>query len=284
MRAVVGSKGAGRVAARHPRVVAAGRVGFAAAGVVYVIAGVLAMIIALSSFGWSSANEEEASPVGALQTVSDSPGGSALLWILALGLLIYAAWRVASAVLPGKQAAMTWIKRAGFIITAVIYVALAATAVSLSRSRASAADSDTQITTFSGRIMSHTAGQFVVGVVGLIVIAVGVYSLRTAAKRDVADELDLSGMSRENRQLTKSLGVVGELGRGTATALVGFFLVRAAITYDASEATGLDGALHRLALQPWGRIVVALVAIGFIAYGAFCLKTVPHRRLHAPRA
>lgn len=284
MRAVVGSSRARRVAAEHPRLVAAGRVGFAASGAVYVIAGTLAMIIALSSVNWSSADDEEASPLGALKTVSHSPGGKVLLWILALGLLVYAGWRLVSAVMPGDQAAMTWVKRVGFIVTAVIYVALAVTAVSLSRSRSSTPDGNAQVTTFSGRIMSHTAGQFVVGLVGIIVIAVGLYSVRAAAKRDVTDELDLSGISAENRRLTKSLGVVGELGRGTGTTLVGFFLLRAAVTHDASEATGLDGALRRLAVQPWGRIVVALVAIGFIAYGAFCLKTIPHRRLHAPHS
>ncbi|MEO8694183.1 MAG: DUF1206 domain-containing protein [Acidimicrobiales bacterium] len=257
--------------------------GFAAAGVVYVIAGILAMIITLRSFGWSTVNEDEASPLGALKTVSDGPGGSVLLWILALGLLLYAAWRLVSAVMPGEPAAMTMIKRIGFVITAAIYIALAITAVSLSRSHATSTDSNTRVTTLSGRIMSHAAGQFVVGVFGLIVIAVGLYSLRSAAKRDVTDELDLSGMSQHNRRLTKTLGVVGELGRGTATGLVGLFLLRAAITYTVSDATGLDGALRRVALQPWGRLVVAIVAIGFVAYGVFCLKTFPHRRLQAPR-
>ena len=109
MGAVVGSSRARRAAVEHPRVVTAGRVGFVAAGVVYVIAGVLAMVVALRSFGWSSAEEEEASPLGALKTIGGSPGGKALLWVLALGLLVYAVWRLMSAVMPGEQAAMTWL-------------------------------------------------------------------------------------------------------------------------------------------------------------------------------
>ena len=132
--------------------------------------------------------------------------------------------------------------------------------------------------------MSHSAGELLVGALGVIVIAVGLWSGRNAVKRDVTDELDLSGMSGKGRRLTKSLGVVGELGRGTAGVLVGFFLLRAAVTSDANDATGLDGALRRLAVEPWGRLMVAVVAIGFVAYGAFYLKTFPNRRLKAPSA
>ena len=68
----------------------------------------------------------------------------------------------------------------------------------------------------------------------------------------------------------------------TLAALVGFFLLRSAITYDASQATGLDGALRRLAVESWGVIVVVVVGIGFAAYGIFCLATFTHRRLQAP--
>jgi hypothetical protein len=81
---------------------------------------------------------------------------------------------------------------------------------------------------------------------------------------------------------SRRLGVIGEIGRGIGIGLIGFFLLRAAVTYDANEATGLDGALRRLAVQSWGQLVVAVVAIGFVAYGLFCLVTFTHRRLQAP--
>jgi len=81
---------------------------------------------------------------------------------------------------------------------------------------------------------------------------------------------------------TQRLAAIGEVGRGVGIGLVGGFMLRAAITFDASEATGLDGALRRLATHTWGLVVVVVVGIGFLAYGIFCLATFTHRRLQAP--
>ena len=48
---------------------------------------------------WTSptGTPQEASPTGAIKEVADSAGGSLLLWALAIGLFIYAAWRVVTA-------------------------------------------------------------------------------------------------------------------------------------------------------------------------------------------
>ena len=51
---------------------------------------------------------------------------------------------------------------------------------------------------------------------------------------------------------------------------------------DPNEATGLDGVLRRLLVHSWGVILVALVALGFLAYGVFCVTTFNRQRLQAP--
>jgi hypothetical protein len=45
--------------------------------------------------------------------------------------------------------------------------------------------------------------------------------------------------------------------------------VVAAVTADSSKATGLDGALKSLASLPFGQVLLVLVGLGFIAYGAY---------------
>ena len=56
-----------------------------------------------------------------------------LLWLLAIGMLLYAAWRVVSALLPGGTDAKAWAHRIGYIASAVMYMTFAFTAIALAR-------------------------------------------------------------------------------------------------------------------------------------------------------
>jgi Domain of Unknown Function (DUF1206) len=275
-----------RLTLEHPWVVKVGRAGWFAKGVVYTIAGYLALSVAAKASGWadvnSSTGDQEASPVGAIKTVAGSSGGTFLLWLLAAGMLIYAAWRVVSALLPGSTDAKGWAHRIGYIASAVMYTTFAISAIALARHSPEDQNGNKKVTDISKAIMTNSVGRIAIGLAGLIVIAVGIYRISKGIKLDVEDELDMSGMSPVRRRWTERLGAVGEVGRGIGFALVGFFLARAALRYKAEEATGLDGALRHLALESWGVVVVVIVGVGFAAYGLFCLTTFTRRRLQAP--
>lgn len=278
-------RSAGRLTAEHPGVVKIGRAGWFAKGVVYLIAGVLAVLVALRASGWSESSttgNQEASPTGAIKTVAGSGAGTVLLLLLAIGMLIYAAWRVVSAFMPGGSDADARLHRIGYIVSAIAYTSFALSAFALARHASSDENGNRKVTDITSSVMSNTAGRWLIGLVGAIVVAVGVYRLSKGIKVDVDDELDLSGMSPARMQWSKVLGAIGEFGRGIGIGLVGFFMLRAAITYDVNEATGLDGALRRLATSSWGVVVVFVVGIGFAAYGIFCLATFTRRRLEAP--
>jgi hypothetical protein len=275
----------GELTAEHPGVVKIGRAGWFAKGAVYVIAGYLALMVAAKAGGWAKSpttGTEEASPVGAVKTVAGSGGGVMLLWLLAIGMLLYAAWRVVSALLPGGKDAKAMAHRIGYIASAVMYVTFAISAIALARHTPGTPNGNTKVTDISASFMAHSFGRVVIGLVGVIVIAVGLYRVSKGVKMDVDDELDLSGISATRRRWSERLGSIGEVGRGIGFALVGFFLLRSAMTYDPNQATGLDGALRRVAVNSWGVFVVAIVGIGFAAYGVFCLATFTHRRLQAP--
>jgi hypothetical protein len=271
-------------AAAHPTLVKLGRLGWFAKGVVYLLAGGLALLIVTRSFGWSNASTGggEASPTGAIKTVAQSTGGPLLLIALAVGMFLYAAWRVATAVLPGSTDAEGTATRVGYLVSAVIYTTFAFTAISLARAPAANPNGNQKVTDMTGRLMEHTAGRWLTGLVGAVVIGAGLYRLAKGFKGDVTKDVDMSGMSAERARWTRRLGAIGEVGRGVAIGLIGFFLLRAAITYDPAQATGLDGALRRLALQTWGVLLVAVVGVGFVAYGVYCLGTFSRRRLQAP--
>ena len=261
-----------------------GRVGWLAKGVVYLLAGGLALLVVDRSFGWShvTAGAKEASPTGAIKEVAQSSGGPLLLIALAVGMFLYAAWRLATAVLPGSTDAEGLATRVGYGVSAILYTTFGVTAISLARTRAAKANGNKTVSDMTSRLMQHTSGRWLIGIAGVVVIGAGLYRIVKGLKADVTDDIDMSGMSAERRRWTRRLGAIGEVGRGIAMGLIGFFLVRAAVTFKAAEATGLDGALRRLALESWGVFVVAGVGLGLMAYGLHCVGTFTRRRLQAP--
>ena len=228
----------GHLATEHPGVVKLGRAGWFAKGVVYVIAGVLALSVAAKASGWtastSTTGTQEASPTGAIKTVAGSSGGTLLLWLLAIGMLLYAAWRIVSALLPGGTDAKAWIERIGYVVSAVIYTTFAFSAIALARHASQTPDGNKKVTDISATIMKHGGGRLVIGAVGAIVVAAGLYRIVKGVTMDVTDELDLSGMAPARVTWTQRLGAIGEVGRGIGIGLVGFFMLRAAIRYNAN--------------------------------------------------
>ncbi len=273
-----------REAAEHPNFVKFGRLGWFAKGVIYVLAGVLAFSVVGRSFGWSGANAngDEASPTGAIKEVAQSSGGPLLLIVLACGMFLYAAWRLVTVLFPGRTDVAESIKRIGYFASAVMYVTFGITAISLARSRNATANGNKTVSDYTSRIMNNELGRWAIGIVGVIIIATGLYRIFKGLKVDVTDDIDMSGMSGGRLRWTKRLGSIGEIGRGIAVGMIGFFLLRAAVTFDPAEATGLDGALRRLAVEPWGVYVVAGIGVGLVAYGMFCIMTFTRRRLQAP--
>ncbi|MEI7547284.1 MAG: DUF1206 domain-containing protein [Actinomycetota bacterium] len=274
-----------RISAQHPGVVRLGQAGWFAKGVVYLLAGYLALALALREWGSSitpgATGGQEASPTGAIKTVAGSTGGGVLLWLLAIGMLLYAAWRIVSGLLLGGRDASALAHRVGYIVSAIVYITFAVSAIGLARDSSVRPDGNRDVTDISASVMAHRAGRIAIGLAGVVIMIVGLYRISKGLRSDVMDELDHKFSARRARW-TQHLGAVGEVGRGLGIGLVGFFLLRSALSYDAAEATGLDGALRRTLVAPGGVAVVAAVAVGLAAYGLFCLVTFTHRRLETP--
>ncbi len=273
----------GRGQKRH-FMVQLGRLGWFAKGIVYVLAGILAGSVAARAHGWATpVPNDEASPTGAIKEVATFSGGRVLLFALAFGLLLYAIWRAFTALGEGSAEPVALVKRVGYGVSAILYLTFSVTAVSLARNPKANPNGNTKVTDLTSNVMAHTAGRWLIGAIGLITIGAGLYRFVKGVTGDVEDELQLSGISNSRRKWIHQLGVIGEVGRGAAIGLIGFFLVRASMDTQPKEATGLDGALRRLAVQDSGSAFVAVVGVGFVAYGIFCLLTFTRRQLQAPQ-
>ena len=245
------------------------RIGLLAYGVVHVLVAWLALQLAWGGGG------ESADQSGAMQTLADSPVGKPLLWVLAIGLIALAVWQAAEVLRwrhgwsASGKARTTALKKSGKAIAkAVIYAALAVLAIRFATGSGTSSSQSQQQTTAG--VFGWPAGQWLVGAAGLVLIGVGAYLVHKGVTKRFLKEIDTTDCSFSALRLVTRLGQVGFPGKGIALAVVGGLLIYAAVTFDPSKATGLDGALRTLLELPFGQILLTLVALGIAAFGAFC--------------
>lgn len=280
----VGSERTEELAQEHPYLILIGRAGWIAKGLVYALTGVLAFLIAVRSASGdeSSTGDGEASQSGAVAAIAERPAGSVLLLILAIGLGIYGAWRIVTLIIPADTDAETWATRLAYAVSAVTSLLLALTAVSFALDPGDAeSDQDAQIERMSRAALEWTGGRIAVFLAGVVVGMIAVFFARKAMAATFSGELAEGGVGAISDETIVTIGRVGWFGRSAMMLLIGFFLVRAAVLFDADEAQGLDGSLRQAAGSPLGLGLVAAVGLGLFAYGVFCLLSAPNRKLVA---
>jgi len=250
------------------------KLGFAARGTIYLLIGWFAVLLALGK------QPPETDQRGALQEVVRHNGGFLLLWAIAIGLTGYALFRFSEAAFgvvgdpkgheKGPRLKSLW--RGGlYAFFAVNAFNLLATARTKSQ-----AGQQQQLTT---RVMQHTVGRWLVGIVGAVIIVVGLVMVYEGIKQKFKKYFALNEMPAGSRRIVWFLGTFGTAARGVVFGLTGFFLVRAAWDYDPSKARGLDGALRRtVSDSDLGRTLVGVCAVGLIAFGLYCYAEAAWRR------
>jgi hypothetical protein len=211
-----------------------------------------------------------------MSTLARQPLGKPLLWVLALGLIALAVWQGAEVLrwrsgwsASGKQRTTAIQKSVKAVAKAVVYAGLAVLAIKFAVGSGQSSSQQQQQKTAG--VFGWPGGRFLVGVAALVLIAVGVQHVVKAWNKKFLKQIDLSEASPSAVRLITRLGQVGFPAKGVALALVGGLLGYAAITFDPSKASGLDGAMRTLLQAPFGRILLTLVALGIAAFGAFCL-------------
>jgi hypothetical protein len=260
-----------RRARNNPAAHGLARAGLAARGVIYILLGWVAMLLALGN------SSHEADQQGALQLLAGKPYGSASLWLLGLGLAAYALWRLSQAAFgaagEGKRAG----PRLRSLGSAVIYAGLAyLTFQVLSGTGSSQSGQQQDIT---ARALQHPGGRWLVGIAGLVVVVIGVVLATEGVRQKFMKYLRTSQMSPSTRRVVKLLGVIGSVARGVVVALVGIGVVDAAVSYNAAKSGGIDKALLTLRDQPAGPVLLILVALGLAVFGVYGLCEARWRRV-----
>jgi hypothetical protein len=261
--------------ARSPFGQGLARWGLVSKGSLYLLVGLIAAHV---SFGGGERLQDRG---GALSTLADGWLGKLLIVLLAIGLVGYAAWRFAEAVLGrplegGEKEG--WLKRFGYLTRAVWYLGLFGVAISALYG-ANESGGSRQEDRFTARVLELPLGRWIVAGIGLGILGAGVFNLWRGVTRKFRDNLKLRKMSDVEERVFTALGVVGHFARGVVFGLMGFFLVRAAWQYDPKEAVGLDGALAEVLQQDYGDTLLGIVAAGLIAFGIYCYAEARYREV-----
>lgn len=240
---------------------ATARLGFATSGLLQLLVGVLAVQVALGGGGGQRTDQS-----GALSEVVKTPGGAVVLGVGVVGSFALALWFVVQALLRrepdpedrGKE-------RAKDLGKAVVYGVVGGTALRFALGSGSSSSSSEQKGTAT--ILSLPGGPVLVALIGLAVIALGGVLAHRGWSKRFTEELTVPGGTAGRAVIV--LGQVGYLARGLAVAVVGVLFVVAAFTADAKRASGLDGALKAFADLPSGKVVLLVVALGWVASGVY---------------
>lgn len=240
------------------------RFGFVAKGIVYVTIGILALQTALGSGGQTTGSQ------GALAAIASEPFGQVLLALVGIGLIGLTLWYIIRAIYDvdreGEDASGL-LKRVVFLGSGLIYGLLAVAAFQILLGSGGGGGNTTS--SMTGQIMQQSWGRWLIGLIGVGVIAGGIYQFYRAYKAKFQEKMKGSQMSREEIKWGTRAGQVGIAARGVVIVIIGVLFTQAAIQYDPQEAGGVGQALQEIAQQPYGPWLLGLVALGLIAYGLF---------------
>ncbi|GAA1765362.1 DUF1206 domain-containing protein [Luedemannella helvata] len=249
------------------------RIGFIGYGVVHLVVAWLAVQIATGD------PAREGDQTGAFAELAEHTAGRVLLVVTMVGLAAMAVWQGLLAVIGHREetgAARVW-QRVGSAARAVVYAVLA-----VSAGRAAFGNPSSSAGKQEGAaagVMGHAWGPWLVGLVGLGVAGLGIGLAVYGIARKFERRLKQGEMSATARKAATATGMTGYVAKGVAYGIVGVLLLQAAWTHDPDKSRGLDAALRTLAAQPYGGLLLGLVAAGIAAFGAYCFFQSRYRKV-----
>jgi hypothetical protein len=243
------------------------RIGYGTRGLIYITMGLLAFRVALGKGG------ALASPLGAIAEIGKQPAGMIVLWVVLLGLISYTLWGVVRALLDPLHKGNDMkglIKRGGFLASAFGYaVLIMPTYGYVTGTSLASKGSQTQkmITT----IMAMSWGRWAIGILGLAVLASGLYQIYLGFKAGFDKQFETYALTQKQVKLATDVGRFGTVARGVVLAVVGGLISFAAYRVNPSQPIGMDTALATLLHQPYGLWLLGIVAVGLIAFGSYSM-------------
>ena len=255
------------------------RLGYASKAFIYAVIGLLAAAAALSRGGRVTDTR------GALREILSHPFGNTLLFVLAVGLCGYSLWRLLDAFIDPQRRGTGFhglVVRVGHVIRALVYGGLGIEAFRLARGLRASHGTDTTIRLWTATLLALPMGEWLVGLAGAITAAYGVSEIVGAIKGTDDDEKDLASLDPRRRRVLTRICRFGVGSRALIIVVLGILLVRAAYRHDPGAAAGVRGSILELASAGPGTWLLALTALGLIAYAVDQALHARYGRIRSP--
>ena len=253
-------------AVRHPVVRALGRVGLVAYGMVHLLLAGLLVRVAIG-------DRRRVDKKGALAEIAETGPGVVVLWVIAVGLAAMVVWQLGEAIWehqglpPGRHALRSTIN----VAEAALFGVLAYSAWSIATGNGSKKS-------FASTVFELPGGRWLVALGGLVVVVGSGFAVRRGLTSAFLRDLDLRGAGLNRSRLVTRVGRLGWTALGVAYGVPGVLLVIAGATYDPAAPTGLDSGLQQVADEPYGPLLLALLALGLAAFAVYCLFDARYRK------
>ena len=216
----------------------------------------------------------------AMLLIERLPLGDVIVTALSIGLVGYAALNIVGAVRDQEQRGYSLsglVLRAADALTGAVYLALAVTSARIVA--ASAPDGGRILEGAAARTLLLPGGPMLLGGIGVTLLGAGVFLLIRARVERFEDILDRRALSTRARRLIVGAARFGTLARGVVLCVCGLLAIEAALTRQGDRVGDLGDALSAVETSSVGNAALAVVALGFIAYGVYQLAKVMYRRV-----
>ncbi|WP_433575458.1 DUF1206 domain-containing protein [Nocardia brasiliensis] len=242
------------------------RVGLVAYGVVHLLVAWVCVQVALGDLDGGGVGK--ADKTGALQHFAEYRGGGFVLWLIAGGLGFAVLWQLLETFAGARDSPREMLLRVMNFGEAVLFGYLAYSAAKLANGSPASSTDEAQLGLI-GSLLSRAWGKPVVIGIGLAIVVAGLFVARHGWAKRFHAEQDFGKASRSMERVVIRLGQVGYAALGGVYAGAGVLVVVAAVHSQPQKATGLDVALKTLAAQPYGTVLLLIVAVGLATFAIF---------------
>lgn len=256
------------------------KLGYAAKGLLYVIAG-CTLVFAATGFGGRPVGLR-----GALRVVIAQPFGRVAVGLVVLGLVGFILRRMVQVFVSPegqpKLALMRTLRPLGYCLSGLGNVGIALTALQLvlqwtvqhPRDRVSTLD-------WTVVLVARPFGGWLVLAVGLAIVGFALFHLYMAVTARFQIDLQVERMSARTRKLTFACGRGGYAALGIAFLITGGTIAYTGWLADTGAVSGVGAAFQSLEARPFGTVLLIAVALGVIAHGLYLVLVARYLRLIA---